>query len=253
MAFSANGLQRPTLWNPTDRPIFQAVRDGLYDTVRLLVDHCAGDTNARNSVGHTLAHVAAREGDDEMLRLLHSYGADVDVASNADITPLHVAAENGWGNALVALHTLGADFDRPVDELGTTVVHLLASYGYTDALFAVYDIGLDMSVSGGFGKTPAATALAFGHGTVATVIKTLVARQRWLRACERAVGDRRRDWLRLAFEQLRERRAFEASSAAFAAHVAADAAAYEADVGEHLAPQEPCAAVEPAAKRARLA
>lgn len=234
MAFSGDGLHRPWLWNAIDHSIFQAVKEGLYDTVRLLADHCGANVNARNSVGHTLAHVAAQEGDDEMLHLLHSYGADVDVASNHDITPILVAAENGWGNALVALHTLGADFDRPVNDRDTTVVQLLASYGYTDALFAVYDIGLDLSVSGPRGRTPAATALAHGHGTVATVIKTLVARQRWHRACERVVGDRRRDWLRLAFEQLRERRAFEDNSAAFVAHVAADAAAYEADIGEAL-------------------
>lgn len=235
--------------------LMNAVNDGDIARVRALyAEGC--DVNARFNTGRTLVHLAAREGDHEMVRALHEMGADVNFRSKGGTTPAYEAAENGWGRVLVALHELGVDIGAS-EEMGDwqargTIAHVLGAYGFSYAVRELYNIGIDVGVQDTAGYTPAGRAKAYGHLFAEAEIRQLVALQRWQRVRRHLCLLARRKSFKLDLEECRAVwLAHPSNAASFAAHVAADAAAYEEDVGDHLAPQEPCAAAEPAAKHAR--
>ena len=66
------------------------------------------DVNAKNTVGWTPLHLAARIGHTEAARLLLAAGADVNAKDKDGHTPLHGAAENGHTDVVNLLRAHGA-------------------------------------------------------------------------------------------------------------------------------------------------
>ena len=59
------------------------------------------------SDGTTLTWLAAGQGHNDTIKLLHSKGADVNQANREGCTPLHIAAQNGNNDTISLLHGLG--------------------------------------------------------------------------------------------------------------------------------------------------
>ncbi|KAH9007721.1 ankyrin repeat-containing domain protein [Lactarius pseudohatsudake] len=91
-------------------PLHMAARNGNFELVRMLLTHNA-DINARNDIGHTPLHAASNNGHVDIARFLLDHGADPKARGEDRSTPLHWASY--WGELEVA-HLLlerGADVD----------------------------------------------------------------------------------------------------------------------------------------------
>ena len=65
--------------------------------------------DARNGVGETALLMAARAGNNEVVRLLVEYRADVNAADNLQHTALYYAGERGFSEIVELLLAAGAE------------------------------------------------------------------------------------------------------------------------------------------------
>ncbi|KAF2940663.1 hypothetical protein DAI22_03g291100 [Oryza sativa Japonica Group] len=100
-----------------------AALDGRLATARYLLDHGA-DPNKKCNAGSVPLHCAAKNGHDEVERLLLSRGASVDIAYFHG-TPLHIAAAYGKASVMKVLLEHDADPNKVSEELGTPLVATL--------------------------------------------------------------------------------------------------------------------------------
>lgn len=105
--------------------------------------------------GATLAHVAARRGDVEALKLLVTKSPSL--CTSGDIrgaTPLHVAAYRGHEECLAALLDAGGTADQP-DTDGATAVHFAAASGHLEAIKTLISRGRgNANARNSSGETP---------------------------------------------------------------------------------------------------
>lgn len=112
--------------------LFTAVRDRYFDIVKLLLFHGA-DVNYHNFDYHCgfedAIHVAAANGDAQMITLLAVYRADLESVMPENVyggTPLQIAAPRGHVRAVKALLKLGAYVDQG-DAFGATALEKVES------------------------------------------------------------------------------------------------------------------------------
>jgi ankyrin repeat protein len=86
-----------------------AVRTGLVEQVRALLQAGASVMTCTNNAGLTPIHWAAESGDVDIVQLLIEAGSSVTGPSNAGWTPLLIAASRGRTEAALCLITYGAD------------------------------------------------------------------------------------------------------------------------------------------------
>lgn len=127
----------------SDSPLILATTSGHKGCLREILN--ARDSLKLDSVlsenGATLAHIAARRGDLECLRLVVT--ADSGLCTTGDIrgaTPLHVCAYHGYLDCLVCLLDKGGVADQK-DYDGATPLHFAASSGHLECLKALLDKG----------------------------------------------------------------------------------------------------------------
>ena len=172
------------------------VRNERRDTVQFLLDRGA-DVSARDPDGFTPLQRAARlrPPDEDMVNLLLSHGATVDVHSAAalgrlarlgellranpslaaercpwEATPLYWAAESGRRGAVELLLASGARPDAGARG-GFTPLHAAAANGHRDAVRALLAGGASVEAkTEPFGDTPLHCAAAGGHGEVAELL-----------------------------------------------------------------------------------
>lgn len=106
----------------------------------------AKDTSA---FGNTPLHIAARQGNTELVQLLLLKGADKDALDGYGQIPLSVAALNGREAIARTLLAAGADVSVR-DEQSRTLVHLVAAAeeGYVEILNVVVAYGADVNAVG---------------------------------------------------------------------------------------------------------
>ncbi|GKZ83328.1 hypothetical protein AnigIFM56816_008420 [Aspergillus niger] len=86
-----------------------------------------GDVNARHfKDGKTLLHRAAARGDEDALRILISYGAQVSLQSGEQGTALHAAAVGGFHGSVNLLLTENAEVDASCTLTGTPLAAVMA-------------------------------------------------------------------------------------------------------------------------------
>ncbi|MEE8285092.1 MAG: ankyrin repeat domain-containing protein [Gammaproteobacteria bacterium] len=95
--------------------------DDDYRIAQLLLDGGA-NVNAKDDLGRTSLHVAARDGHLEMARLLLGAGAEVDAETAAGEAPLHLAAEGSHKEMIRVLLQAGAAVNVG-DSVGRTPLH----------------------------------------------------------------------------------------------------------------------------------
>lgn len=86
-----------------------AVGKGDINTVRNLLLGGACANSKHDNSGDTLLHLAAKLGDEEMLKLLLGHGAEIDAFNEEGCAPLFLAARRGHVPAVRALLAAGAD------------------------------------------------------------------------------------------------------------------------------------------------
>ena len=67
------------------------------------------DPNTRNGNGRTALIIAAREGNNEYVRLLTAYGVDVNITDNLGYSALYYASEQGYNEIVEILLEAGAE------------------------------------------------------------------------------------------------------------------------------------------------
>lgn len=88
-------------------PLHECVLSGNIEMCELLVQYGA-DTSCKNNSGFGLLHLAASQGNDEMIRyLVKNLECDVNVTSTSGLTPLHCAAHSKHGKTCELLNSLG--------------------------------------------------------------------------------------------------------------------------------------------------
>lgn len=111
---------------PDDRQLLDAVKRGDAAAVRALLKEGA-DANAAQGDGLTALHIAAQEGQIEIVKVLLGAGASVEAKSRIGAyTPLHLAAGTGDAAVVTALLDAGAAVNATTSNTGVTPLHLAA-------------------------------------------------------------------------------------------------------------------------------
>jgi ankyrin repeat protein len=148
-------------------PIFDAVRQGDADKVRMLLNADPSVLTARERVpprgknplptytGWTPLHCAAEGGHVAVIDLLLERGADVNAANDAagGQRPLHVAAQHGHAAAAARLLERGADVRAPIAG-GETALHLAARQHHAAVVRLLLERGADANARTEQGATP---------------------------------------------------------------------------------------------------
>ena len=138
-------------------PAMAALQAGHVGCLRELLRANEEETMAgvRSGNGATLAHVAARRGDVEVLRmLLAKTSSFARVGDVRGATALHVCAYRGHEECLEKLLEAGGDADQP-DSDGATAVHFAAASGHFGSLkILILKGGGNANARNSSGETP---------------------------------------------------------------------------------------------------
>jgi ankyrin repeat protein len=135
--------------NAWDTALHIAAKGGNEAVIRLLVEFGA-DVNAKNVEGHTALHLVADRGHEAGARLLVDR-ANVNAKTNLGATALHFAAEQGH-EAIVRLLVDRTDVTAK-DLIGNTVLHYAALQGNKAVVQLLLDRGLDIKMRNYSGMT----------------------------------------------------------------------------------------------------
>jgi ankyrin repeat protein len=130
------GDERSRFWRGSPRGL------NLKDVQQYLDE--GGDPNHRADSGHTLLHIAADNGEIEIMRLLVAHGADVNARGYRGYTPLHMAVDSDCDTSPrdgtratelpLTMLILGAGADESArDDDGETARDIAVAYGGHEA------------------------------------------------------------------------------------------------------------------------
>jgi ankyrin repeat protein len=119
--------------------------------------------------GDTLLHLLARQGQEEMAKVLLAGGASVDARSPRGATPLHYAAAVGHVGFVTLLLASGADVNAREND-GDTPLHSAALRGNREMVELLLAHGADASVKNSRGRTPRDEAVRRGHADLVPLL-----------------------------------------------------------------------------------
>lgn len=136
-------------------PLWIAAYNGDVQLVQLLLDngalHVINQCDLRKY--ETPLVVAVRHNYPEVAKMLIKSGADVTIADPSKRTPLHLAAQEGQVELIQLLCDRGAHINAETTGYGYTPLQLAASAGETKAMEALVQRGADVNVRSWPGKT----------------------------------------------------------------------------------------------------
>ncbi|XP_065062546.1 serine/threonine-protein phosphatase 6 regulatory ankyrin repeat subunit A-like isoform X2 [Rhopilema esculentum] len=155
-------------------------RHGNLEVLKLFLktmhpEEAAKAVNFQNKDGWSPSLVAAREGNEEIMKVLIDYHARLDIFDEAGKTALHVSAEAGHLN-LVELLMQKKAYANAKSKTGLTAVHLAGASGYTEiveTLVKQYNASLDVVAINK--RTPLHLAAMNGQKTVISKLLELNA------------------------------------------------------------------------------
>jgi len=165
---------RPELVNARDRlgrtALHHAARSGQKAVAELLLDR-GTEVSARDSRGETPLYRAVRGGHTETVRLLLARGANWGTPDLRGATPLHLAALTGQIGALEAFLESGADLEaRAPGEEHQTMLHLAAEGGKHGVVELLLAKGASVSARDDEGMTALHWAARNGHKGVGELL-----------------------------------------------------------------------------------
>ena len=119
-----------------------------------------------NQQGRTLLHLAAADGNDEVVSCLLHGGAPTDDVDRNGCSPLHFAAFGGHSSTVGLLMDAGATSNLLEDKNGFAPLHAAAAGGQAEAVSALVLKGADKNVANRNGQTPLMLAIENGLSTV---------------------------------------------------------------------------------------
>ncbi|XP_062502611.1 ankyrin repeat, PH and SEC7 domain containing protein secG-like [Corticium candelabrum] len=169
--------------------IHHAVVDGNRDCVRLLLERgadpnihpllpeeaysCYGPHNRRQDFP---LHVAGLNGDEEIVKLLLYYGADVNQLGAQKSTAVHRAAEGGSTAALSVLLATNASVNQ-FDNLGCSPLHYAVDNGHYDCSKNLLDHGADPNAEKGLRYChPPLVSLLFSRNCTVECVELLLSK-----------------------------------------------------------------------------
>ncbi|KAH0557144.1 hypothetical protein GP486_005067 [Trichoglossum hirsutum] len=161
------GQQRPynqQIPARTLQPIHEAARNGHIGTVKLLLKLQPDCLDLKGANNETALWLAAEQGHEEIVELLHECGAPVGTpTSNTERVPLHQAAQNGHSRVVELLLRFGAAPD-PKEKGGMTPLCLAAAgEGRAEVAILLIQHGADINAAEEDGWTPVMFAAQDGH------------------------------------------------------------------------------------------
>ena len=147
---------------------------GVLDELRRMLDADPSAAGARDRVGGTPLHAAARGNQPAAVRLLLDRGADIGAVNRHGHPPLAAAVESDALAAAALLLERGADPDCAAGHFGGTALHRAIANRHRQMTRLLLDHGADPSRQDGAGKTALHDAVI--AGTVAWVELVLAYR-----------------------------------------------------------------------------
>jgi len=132
-------------------PLHVAARNGDVDLVQLLIEQGVVK-HAQDGGGCTSLHIAAEHGDVNVARLLLEHGADTEAQDNCGNTPLHTAAFHNREAALQLLIEHESKMEAQNNN-GYTAFHIAALYDHKSAVYLLLEHGAEPSAQDKTGKT----------------------------------------------------------------------------------------------------
>ena len=138
----------------------------------LLRRGAASQVNARDDLGQTALHKAARRGRTQSVKLLLQHGALVDVKCNHGATALHCACASGDVACLHELVKHGADLEVRLNRWELTPLQLAAQWVHVDCMRVLLNYGADINATALRNRTALTQAVIWSD---VKVIATLLA------------------------------------------------------------------------------
>jgi ankyrin repeat protein len=167
---------------PSMTPLMLAVRRGHLNVVKMLLQHMEEEgLDKIHNEGWTALHLAARQGDPDIVALLLRRGEPMDIKDRMGMTPLMTAAdrlkrldEENYGHVGVVkrlVKHMGAEGLDERDLLGRTVLYIVAEKGHQELVAFLLRKGARVDIGDKDGSMPLVVAAARDHWDV---VKRLV-------------------------------------------------------------------------------
>ena len=145
------------------RPIHVAAVNNSIEAMKILLQpENKVNIDQATTEGQTAAFYAAAKNHVEILALLKTAGAHLNIPSKQGYFPIHTAARNNATEAIQFLIQSGVNPSQSTED-GKTALHFAASSNGTKAILVLVENKADLNKGDKYGLTPLHTAAAHGH------------------------------------------------------------------------------------------
>ncbi|KAH6933091.1 hypothetical protein HPB50_012087 [Hyalomma asiaticum] len=149
--------------------LFCAVEEGNYAGLEELFSMSHINPNQSNKHGETAVHIAAGLAQLQILKLLHSKGANLKLADSHGDSAMYWAARQGHTDVIQYLWENGVSVDCQ-NKSGETALHVAARYGHHPAVKLLCSFGANINVTDEHGDTALHIAAWHGFPTIMHVL-----------------------------------------------------------------------------------
>lgn len=154
-----------------DNLLIRACQNGQKGVVASFLKRNDKNLDYVDNNGFSALHYACAKGTRDIIKMLITHGADVNLTSNRGITPLHLAVKTGNKEIIKMLVNEGADINA-TDNSGESVIIYGIKAGKTDAVRFMKELGADITIADNEGRTAVNYANIMG---MAGMIENLLA------------------------------------------------------------------------------
>lgn len=152
--------------------LFEAAALGKFEETAFLTERNPESVNNFSKDGFTALGLAAYFGHEEIIKLLISCGADVNIPANNgfNVFPIHSAVASGNRNITKMLINAGANVNV-TQQAGFTPLHAAAQSGDIELIILLLENEAEVDVKMEGGKSPADLAMEKGFQEIADILK----------------------------------------------------------------------------------